>query len=65
MADVKRSVAAANGAGEASGAALLTAVSGLQRAASLPAAKADYVAAVAALRDLVNAAGVAARITGL
>ena len=60
---MKRSVAAANGAGDAS--ALVAAVSGLERAASLPAAKASYVAAVAALRDLVTAAGVAAKITGL
>ena len=58
-------MAAANGAGDASGAALVAAVSALERAASLPAAKASYVAAVAALRDLVTAAGVAARITGL
>ena len=65
MTDIKRSVAAANGAGAASGAALLTSLAALERAGSLPQAKADYVSAVAALRDLVAASGVAARITGL
>lgn len=65
MADVKRSVAAAGAASEAPGAALLAAVAALDRAASLPQAKADYVKAVAALRDLVAASGVAAKITGL
>jgi hypothetical protein len=65
VADVKRSAAAAGAAAQASSAALLTAVAALDRAASLPQAKADYVAAVAALRDLVAASGVAAKITGL
>ncbi len=60
-------VVAASSAGDAVsvGAALGSALSSLQRAASLPAAKGDYVAAVGALQEWIALSGLSNKVKGL
>ena len=67
VADVKRVVAASSASADAAkvGGALGAALAQLQRASSLAAAKGDFVAAVGALQEWLQLAGLSNKVKGL